>query len=90
MNNTMITNIIPVTSGRNTEAECRKSKGIQKGILLPPLPSPNIWALYRYRDQSQRSGERKQTDSKATPGLGPLGIKTILQGNGMEGGVAKV
>lgn len=45
--NTMITNIISVTSGKNTEAECHKSKGIQQGTLLPPLPSPNIWDLYR-------------------------------------------
>lgn len=47
MNNTMIINIIPVTSGKNTEAECHKSKGIQKGTLLLPVPSPNIWVLYR-------------------------------------------
>lgn len=34
MNNTMI-------------IQCHKSKGIQKGTLLLPLLSPNIWVLYR-------------------------------------------
>lgn len=47
MNNTVITNITPVTSGKNTEAESHKSKDIQKGTLLPPLLSPNIWVFYR-------------------------------------------
>lgn len=94
MNKTMITIIILVTSGKNTKAESHKSKGIQKGILLPLVPSPNIWVLYRaFHARADIEASHRVlgiTDNKATPGLGPLRIKKILQGNGMQRGVAKV
>lgn len=47
MSNTVISNVTPVASRKDTETERRKSKGIQKGTLLPPPSPPNIRALCR-------------------------------------------